>query len=145
MISNESKLDAQNKERQMGEMGQRLVRSLDRQVAEAVPMPVVAGPVVSRNGVAPSIAPQDPIFLSKTAGSLISPALRLKNESLIAFCARTELSLHEIRTLPRKELERLIKIRAANRTAEGVVAPVNTVRLPPAPEPKYVAFVDTDL
>lgn len=138
MNSQEAKLDAQSKEKQMGVMGQRLVQNLNEQVRTATPMPVVAGVDAGAvNGVVKRRV-EDETFLGNTKG------LRLKNETLQQFCGRTELSLDEIRTQPRKELERLIKIRAANRKEEGVFAPVNTIRLPPAPGQLPANMVDTE-
>ena len=107
--------------RAVEEAGQRLVRNLSRQVAEAKPMPVVAGPVgPSVSGIARSVAPEDPVFAEKCKG------LRKKGESLLAFCGRTELTLHEIRTKTRRELERLIALRAEARKWEGVEEPKHT-------------------
>jgi len=131
MISQNDQLEGQVKVRQMGEMEKVLEKNLNRYCRDAKPMPVVAGRIgPARNGIAPSIAPEDPEFLARTKG------LRLKNEGLVAFIARTGVSLHQIHTLAKDALKRLIEIKAQN--ADAVVEPKRPAKL--IPDNMHVTF-----
>jgi hypothetical protein len=109
MISQADQQEAQAKSRAMEEMSQLNERNLTRQIREAKPMVVVAGPVgPARNGIARAVASEDKVLLDKSA------PFRLKHEPLIAFFARTGVGAHQLRTLSHSELKRLIAVKLAN-------------------------------
>lgn len=105
MISQSDLLEGQAKERAMEEMSQLNEQNLSRQIRDAKPMPVVAGPVgPGMNGVARKHLGDDSVLLARTQH------LRLKRETMGQFHARTGIGANQILTFSLKELERLYKV-----------------------------------
>jgi len=100
---------AQAKQRQVDEMSARLTQNLSLQVANAKPMPVLGGmPGPAVNGVARPFVGDDPELLKRTA------TVRKKNETLMQFYARTGVSAHQLTTLSRREIEKLVRLAESN-------------------------------
>lgn len=96
-------------------------------------MIVVAGPVEKmRNGVPVAVTGEDEELLKATR------TVRKKGEALMQFYSRTGIGAHQCRTLPRRELERLVSIVEQN---EGMK---DTPDIFPKPTPRRgPIFVDT--
>ena len=104
------------KEKEMAESARLLDAHVARQVRDAKPMQVLAGPALSPvNGVARAVAGEDKELLEKTKGLRVKVQdplggfgkRCLRDETLMEFFARTGISAHQVRTLTRRELERL--------------------------------------
>jgi hypothetical protein len=113
------------------EASQRLTQNLNRQVEQAVPMQVVAGPNgPTRNGVARRRAPENPDLLAK-----VRPFLR-KGETLMQFFSRTGISAHQLLTYTHRDLKHLVAVVEGNVAEDtGAIEPKRT----PIPSKFYVS------
>jgi hypothetical protein len=121
VLTEADRLDAQKKERAMGETEQVHDRNLGRQIeyAKTHPMKIVAGPSgPALNGVAQKRAPEDVDLLKKTAH------LRAKGESLLAFMARTGISLHQIINYTKRDIDNLYMVAKQNEMPEPKRTPI---------------------
>lgn len=111
VLTEADKLDAQKKERAVGEMEQVHDRNLGRQMeyAKTHPMTIVAGPSgPAVNGIARNVVSEDQDLLAKTQ------RLRAKGENLLAFMARTGISLHQIINYTKRDLDNLYAVAKLN-------------------------------
>lgn len=114
MISQSDQLEGQAKIRAQQEMDQVNERNIGKQIENAKPMPVVAGPVgPAINGVAHKHLGDDSVLLARTQH------LRLKRETMGQFHSRTGIGAHQILTLTLKQLEHLYKVTQLNEKVEA--------------------------
>jgi hypothetical protein len=105
MISQIDLAEGQAKIRAQQEMDLVNERAIGRQIENARPMPIVAGPVgAAINGVSRRVIGDDAVLLARTQH------LRLKKETMGQFHSRTGIGANQILTLSLKELESLYKI-----------------------------------
>jgi hypothetical protein len=119
LTSNEAELDRQEKARQTGEMDALNERNVGRQIRDARPMVVVAGPSgPPRNGIAQRRAEEDPDLLAK-----VKPFLR-KGETIMQWFARTGIGAHQLLTYTHRDLKHLVAVVEGNRAEDtGAIEP----------------------